>query len=486
MRLRKIATKRIPIIFAFYVIQILLGLVIFSDKLILLIAAFAPAIVSILYLYITFEFRKNPKGYSSKKLQVPFVFFGLVIALQITAFIIILFTLNLEYDLINTFIIFLELTLTSLMSFFFIPLAIYNEPSPKTIKASHTLRPVSIIVPAYNEEDHIEKTLESLVEADYTNKEVIIVDDGSTDNTYYIASKFTKKFPVHRYSVIRKQNGGKTSALNYGIRFAKGEIIVVIDADSVIDRNSLKEILGEFQDPTTVAVAGDCMVSNRHNFLTNCQALDYLVSINVYRRAFAMFGLVLIVPGPLGAFRRKTLIQRGLYDKDTLTEDFDVTLKLLRGGGAVPEINSTSYTVAPATIRDLYKQKSRWNQGAFETLLKHKDIMTTARYGMLGVFLYPIKLLSFIVLPFFNMIVIAFTLLAVINSMWNLAAILFGLFMYFYLLQTSAASFLRKEKDWGLVLYAPFMSLAYRQFMDFVVIKSLLTVVFKRCIRIIK
>ena len=125
MRLRKIATKRIPIIFAFYVIQILLGLVIFSDKLILLIAAFAPAIVSILYLYITFEFRKNPKGYSSKKLQVPFVFFGLVIALQITAFIIILFTLNLEYDLINTFIIFLELTLTSLMSFFFIPLGIY-------------------------------------------------------------------------------------------------------------------------------------------------------------------------------------------------------------------------------------------------------------------------------------------------------------------------------------------------------------------------
>ena len=288
----KISVRKLIVIFVFYAIQIILGLIIFSDKLVLLVGAFTPAMASILYLYVTLEFRKNLKNKSNKKLQIPFVFFGLVIAFQIAVLIVILFYLNLEFGSINTLVVFIELTLTSMMSFFFIPLAIYNEPSTKTIKSSHMLQPISVIVPAYNEQDHIQNILESLVEADYTNKEVIVVDDGSTDNTYFIASKYKKKFPDHRYSVFRKQNGGKFSALNYGIRLAKGEIIVVIDADSIIDRDSLKEIIGEFQDSATVAVAGDCMVSNRYNFLTNCQALEYLISMRVYRRAFAIFGLV--------------------------------------------------------------------------------------------------------------------------------------------------------------------------------------------------
>ena len=106
--------------------------------------------------------------------------------------------------------------------------------------------------------------------------------------------------------------------------------------------------------------------------------------------------------------------------------------------------------------------------------------MTTARYGVLGIFLYPIKLLSFLIIPFFNMIVIAFTLSALINNMWNLSVIFFGLFIYFYSLQAAAAILMQKEKDWRLALYAPFMSLAYRQFIDFVAIKSLFEAIFKR------
>jgi biofilm PGA synthesis N-glycosyltransferase PgaC len=382
-------------------------------------------------------------------------------------------------------------TLSSLMATFFIPLIYSREFSQGNMKTKRgskafaLMQPVSIIVPAHNEEYNMRSILNSLLEIEYQNKEVIVVDDGSTDRTYSIASEYKRCFPIGRFSVIRKQNGGKSSALNYGIRFAKGDIIVVIDADSVVERNTIKEILREFQDSRVVGVAGDCVVSNRVNFLSKCQALEYVISINVFRRAFGALGLVLIVPGPLGAFRRKAMIERGLYDKDTRTEDFDVTLKLLKTGGIVSEINSRSYTPVPTTFRDLYRQKNRWNRGAFQTLLKHNDIMSNAKHGLIRIFLYPIKLLSLIVLPLIDIVIICFTIQALLTDSFIFPLIWFALFIYFYSLLAVVAIASQKQKDWKLLLYTPFMSLIYRQFIDIIIIKSLLEILIQKSEKVI-
>jgi cellulose synthase/poly-beta-1,6-N-acetylglucosamine synthase-like glycosyltransferase len=377
-------------------------------------------------------------------------------------------------------------TLSSLMTTFFIPLIYSREFSQeimrmkKSSKALALMQTVSIIVPAYNEAYNMRSILNSLLEIDYQNKEVIVVDDGSTDNTYSIAYEYKRCFPIGRFSVIRKHNGGKSSALNYGIRFAKGDIIVVIDADSKVENNTIKEVLREFQDSRVIGVAGDCVVSNRVNFLSKCQALEYIISINVFRRAFGVLGLVLIVPGPLGAFRRKAMIERGLYDKDTRTEDFDITLKLLKTGGIVSEIYSKSYTTVPTTFRDLNRQKTRWNQGAFQTLLKHKDIMSNSKHGLIRIFLYPIKLLSLVILPLFDIVVIAFTVQALLTDSFIFPLIWFALFVYFYSLLAVVAITSQKQKDWKLLLYTPFMSLVYRQFIDIIIIKSLLEILIQK------
>jgi cellulose synthase/poly-beta-1,6-N-acetylglucosamine synthase-like glycosyltransferase len=361
-------------------IQLLIGLLVFYDTLILLLVTLSPAVISFVYLQIILRRQKESLDRSNKKSHMPFVFFGLMIVSQLSIPIILIFHYLQPIGwIIYTMITSSAFTLSSLMATFYIPLIYSRELSQGNMKTKRgskafaLTQPVSIIVPAHNEEYNMRSILTSLLEIDYQNKEVIVVDDGSTDRTYSIASEYKRCFPIGRFSVIRKQNGGKSSALNYGIRFAKGDIIVVIDADSVVERNTIKEILREFQDSRVVGVAGDCVVSNRVNFLSKCQALEYVISINVFRRAFGALGLVLIVPGPLGAFRRKAMIERGLYDKDTRTEDFDITLKLLKTGGIVSEINSRSYTPVPTTFRDLYRQKNRWNRGAFQTLRRLRE-----------------------------------------------------------------------------------------------------------------
>ena len=134
---------------------------------------------------------------------------------------------------------------------------------------------------------------------------------------------------------MRKKNCGKASAMNYGLRFAAGEIVVIVDADSLIEKNTLRDVAKEFQRPDVVAVAGTVKVLNPVSALANCTALECVVVPNLQRPAFSLLGIVMIVPGALGAFRKKRLMQCGLYDRDTITEDFDLTIKVATGGGKI-------------------------------------------------------------------------------------------------------------------------------------------------------
>ena len=221
-----------------------------------------------------------------------------------------------------------SLALTFMYTFLNVPLTIYHKRLEDSVRPPASFPLITVIIPAYNEERSVAKALDSLAEADYPSKEIIVIDDGSSDNTFTAASRCRDKFGKEvLFSVIRKpENGGKSSAINHGLLFAKGEIVVTVDADSIVARDALKMIVKYFQNPSVAGVGGNVKVLNRVGLLTNCQALEYVVGINLWRRAFDIFGVVMVVPGALGAFNKKVLRQTGNYDKDTLTEDFDITM----------------------------------------------------------------------------------------------------------------------------------------------------------------
>ena len=441
---------------------------------------FAAAVISA-YLMVLFKRRHNHKHsrYNSRRIQIPFVFVGILVIPAITSLsIAIIYSYELYLVIIS-----LLMPLTFINIMFYLPIAIYDKFLNKdaTNKRLLTSIPIiSVIVPAYNEEANIKHTLESIIDSDYPNKEIIVVDDGSTDLTYAIASQCMQTYKYCKITVVRKQNGGKVSAINYGLRFAVGEIIIVVDADSIIERSALKETAKQFQSPGVIAVAGKVKVLNTLNFLTNCTALELVLAANLIRPAYSLLGIVMVIPGALGGFSKKRIMQCGLYDSDTIAEDFDVTVKIAKGGGKIVGISAVSYTEAPTTLRAFYKQRSRWYRGIFQTLLKHNDVMKTGRYGLLNRVGYPITVMMFIGPPFVDIVLIAFTVLAIAGALSAAFLFSFALFLAFQFLLCAIAIMMEENKEWKLILYAPFGIIGYKQIMNFIVIKSIFDILKQR------
>ncbi|WP_457563353.1 glycosyltransferase [Caminibacter pacificus] len=269
-----------------------------------------------------------------------------------------------------------------LLLFFSILKTIFKTADEKHIeKINKTLNhKVSIIVPAYNEEKIIAKSLESLVNQTYQNLEIIVVDDGSTDRTSEIAKYFKKHSNGKKVKVLKKSNGGKASAINHGIRHSTGELIMVVDADSKLEKNAVKLMERYFIDPNVAAVAGSVYVSNQTNLLTKLQALEYIEGLNMVRNGQALLKLVNIIPGPIGMFRKDALYEVGLYDNDTFAEDCDVTLKLITRGYKIDfESDAVAYTEAPEHLLDLIKQRYRWTRGILQAIKKHKGLLWNIR-----------------------------------------------------------------------------------------------------------
>ncbi len=258
---------------------------------------------------------------------------------------------------------------------------------------------VSVIVPAYNEEKAIGKTIDALLQLSYPNKEIIIVDDGSTDGTLETAKTHAKNDFT---TVITKPNGGKWDALNTGIKAAKGEFIICMDADTLLDPNALQQLTKHFSDPGIAATAGNVKVGNRHGLLTKLQALEYVVGINLYRRSEASLQRVTVVPGPIGAFRASILKKIGLFEGDTFAEDADITIKILKAGYETAyEPQAIGYTEAPTTMTNLAKQRYRWYRGSFQVLSKHKDMAFNRKYGRTGTFVMPWTIFNGVIYPWF-------------------------------------------------------------------------------------
>ncbi len=402
-----------------------------------------------------------------------------VLSMLIIPVIVGWLTLYLGYLSIATALLATALTIEFFSNYLALPLSVYHRYLELKMRLSpiHRWPWITIVVPAHNEEKVIERCLEAILEIDYPKKEVIVVDDGSTDNTYRLASKYRAK----GMKVIRRQKaGGKSGALNTGIMIAKGEIIITCDADSMIARSALKKIASRFQDPTVSAVAGNVKILNRTNLVTKCQALEYIVNENIYRRVFDIFGVVPVVPGPLASFRRKSLKEIGFYDRDTLTEDFDITVKLLKTQRVVQALSDANvYTEATVTWKDFIKQRTRWNRGTYQTILKHRNVFENPRFGYLRNLTFQYIILSMFVVPLISLVSLVVIALSLVTGHALQVLFVMGVFM---LIQAtySFLAIMMDDADLKLIVYSPLFVVGYKELRNFIKIKSLLDILLKR------
>ena len=242
---------------------------------------------------------------------------------------------------------------------------------------------VTVLVPAFNEGKVIARTVSSILDAGYRNVEVMVVDDGSTDDTSQVVAAIALREP--RVKLLTKPNGGKAHAANYGLVHAAGEIVIAVDADTLVTPGSIERLVAHFTDETVTAVCGNVEVGNVRSWLTRFQAIEYVTSQNFDRRAFALLNCVSVVPGALGAWRRDKVRAVGGYSSDTLTEDADLTLTVLQAGGRIVyEPHAIGRTEAPETVSALLKQRFRWTYGTYQCLYKHRRVFFHGTLGWIG------------------------------------------------------------------------------------------------------
>ena len=332
--------------------------------------------------------------------------------------------------------------------------------------------PVSVIVPAYNEKEGIEAAVRSLAGGDYPDIEVVVVDDGSTDNTAALAEGLA--LPGVR--VVRVPNGGKANALNTGIALARNDLIVTVDGDTIFEPDSIRMLVQPFADPAVGAVAGNVKVGNRETLVAAWQHIEYVIGFNLDRRLYEVLNCMPTVPGAIGAFRRTALAEVGGISDETLAEDTDVTMALCRAGWRVVyEERAKAWTEAPATLEQLYRQRYRWSYGTMQAMWKHRRALTdsgaSGRFGRVG-------------LPFLALFGVALPLLApVVDIMlvyglvfWELSAtvIAWGLMLALQLF-TAAVAFRFDRESMRPLWRLPLQQFAYRQLMYLVLIQSALT-----------
>ena len=323
---------------------------------------------------------------------------------------------------------------------------------------------VSVIIPAYNEEKVIQQSMKSIIDQTYPNIELIVVDDGSTDNTSLVAKKFSY---LPYVKVLRKKNGGKANAINYGIKHSSGEIIMVVDADSKLEKNAIELMVRYFENPEIAAVAGAVYVSNQNNLITKLQALEYIEGLNMVRNGQAFLKLVNIIPGPIGMFRKSALYEVGLYDNDTFAEDCDVTLKLIAQGYKIDfESEAIAKTEAPENILDLIKQRYRWTRGILQAIKKHRSLLWNFKTNPSASFTMWYMLFESVFWPFMDIWVNIFIIYLAITS--GISLLIFYWWSLFTILDVAGALYciLITNESLSLAFYAVFYRLFFIEFIN--------------------
>ena len=326
---------------------------------------------------------------------------------------------------------------------------------------------VTVLVPVYNEELVIVAAMRSLLALDYPSYDVLIVDDGSSDGTFALASALQGDYGDTSVRVVRRRNGGKASALNTGIAIARTPFVLCMDGDSRLTPSTLRYAMRHFADPRVGAVAGNVKVVNRTNLWTRLQALEYIEGLNLPRRAQGFMRAVNIIPGPLGVFRRDVLAAVGGYDTDTYAEDADLTLKVLTAGWHIAyEPRAIAWTEAPETLHDLIKQRYRWTRGILQALRKRSSWLASPKGGVVVWGSLLAMLFEAIVWPAVNVLGNLFFALAALNA--GAPAGILSWWALLTMLDTAAAlhSVAMEGEDLSLVPYAVFYRFVFITLVD--------------------
>ena len=269
---------------------------------------------------------------------------------------------------------------------------------------------VSVIVPCFNEEKVVKQAVKSVSEMDYPNLEILLIDDGSVDDTTAIAKGLEHK--EKRLRVVFKENGGKAEALNRGISEALGEYILCMDADSVLNRDSLERAMPYFsKDPNLAAVSGCVRVGNDHNLLCQFQKLEYVIGLNLHKKAQSLLNLVTIVPGPIGIFKKSAVQAVGCYHAQTFAEDCDLSMRLLFAGYNIkysPDV--VAHTETPATFDALMVQRYRWTRGVIQSIVKSAGLLTPRQINFRNSVIVAYMVLETIAIPLINFVFAMITL----------------------------------------------------------------------------
>lgn len=287
---------------------------------------------------------------------------------------------------------------------------------------------VSVLIPAYNEQKDIAKAVLSVKQTTYPNKEIIVIDDGSTDETGHIVNRLiSKNDDNEKLRLLKQTNSGKGAALNYGLNNANGELVMVLDADSAVSKSSISRMVSAFKDDRVIALAACTHIGKYKNFVGLLQRLEFIYAFEL-KKALPVLNINIIVGGVGSTFRRDSLLSVGGYDSDTPTEDMDLTMKLIEHFGNQNYIIGYAsdvdvYTQPVKTFRQLVNQRFRWRMGFDEVLFKYKKLLfnRNRKYSML---------LTFYMLP----IAVMGEVLAIINT----STTLFVLFYLVYMLSIHA------------------------------------------------
>jgi len=335
------------------------------------------------------------------------------------------------------------------------------------------LPPASFVVPAYNEVVGIEQAVRSFAASDYPEYEVVVVDDGSTDGT----ADRVERLGLERVRVVRQANAGKPAALNRGLTEARHDVIVMVDADTIFEPETLKRLVQPLRESEVGAVSGNTKVGNRRRLLGRWQHIEYVMGFNLDRRLYDVLQCMPTVPGAIGAFRRAALAEVGGVSGATLAEDTDLTLALGRARWRVAYVeDARAWTEAPTSLRALWRQRFRWSYGTLQSVWKHRAAVWRPgeeRIGRRG-------------LPYLVLFQIALPLLAPLIDLFSIYGLLFldagavaGFWVVFTALQLALGWYaFRLDGESPRVLWSmPLQQFVYRQLMYLVVIESVLSAI---------
>ena len=269
---------------------------------------------------------------------------------------------------------------------------------------------VSIVVPAFNESVVVANCVQSIIASGYRNREVILVDDGSTDDTAAVMSDFAARHPEVRF--VSQRNAGKGAALNTGADLANGTVLIFVDADSIFQEDTIKNMLRGFSHPRVGAVCGDDRPVNLDRIQTRLLTVISHIGTGLVRRSLTVLRCLPIVSGNSGAFRREVLEQTGPFNTDTVGEDLELTWRVHKAGYRVNFApHALVYAESPSTIRGLWKQRVRWARGLLQTTWLHRSMIGNPSYGMFGAFLV-FNTITMIFIPVIQLAVLILLVLA--------------------------------------------------------------------------